>query len=220
MLDDFFGGFGAAEDDICATGEPFLVARGHRVAPLLRRELFRAKHHSHAVGEDFGSCARDGTEPGIFQNLDEFVERHAVEFRDADKFNWRKAADFDAQFLRKHFQNVGVIAERNFPVDASLQKNLVGAFGFGFTRLLADLVQAQDVRFGVPRGPAKTAKAASHFANICVVHDTERRVAHAVPGELGVTYGVGSLDDFCPRDIFQDFEPFRFRQSFLVNSFF
>ena len=72
--------------------------------------------------------------------MSQFVERYVVEFRNADKFNWRESAHLDAQFLREHFQNVGVIAERNFLVDATLQKNLVGAFGFGLERLLTDFV--------------------------------------------------------------------------------
>ena len=201
MLDDFFGGFGAADDDVCAAGEAFLVASGKRVAPLLRGELPWAQNLTHAVGEDFCTCARDGTETCIFQNVKQLIERNVVEFGNADEFYWRKTADFDAQFLREHFQYVGVIAERNILVDATLQKNLVGAFGFGFERLLADFVQAQDVRLGAVGWAAKTAKAASHFANVRIVHDAESRIAYAVPGEFGMAHGVGRLDDFCPWDV-------------------
>ena len=201
MLDDFFGGFDAANDDVRAAGEAFLVAGGKRVAPLLRGELPWAQNLTHAVGEDFCACSRDGTETCIFQNVEQFFERNLVEFGNADEFYWRKTADFNAQFLREHFQHVGVIAERNILVHATLQEDLVGAFGFGFERLLADFVQAQDVRLGAVSWAAKTAKAASHFANVRVVHDAECSIAHAVPGELCVAHGVGRLDDFCPRDV-------------------
>ena len=140
MFDDFFGGFGAADDDVCAAGEAFFVAGGKRVAPLLRGELLGAQNLTHAVGENFGACARNGTETCILENVKQFVERYVVEFRNADKFNRRESAHLNAQFLREHFQYVGVIAERNFLVDATMQKNLVGAFGFGLKRLLADFV--------------------------------------------------------------------------------
>ena len=60
VLDDFFGSLDAAEHDVRAAGESLLVAGGERVAPLLCGEFFGAKQLSHAVGEDFGSGARDG----------------------------------------------------------------------------------------------------------------------------------------------------------------
>ena len=142
MLDDFFGGFGTADDDVRAAGESFLVASGKRVAPLLRRELSWTQDLTHAVGENFCTGAWNGTEASVFQNVEQLIERNVVEFGNADEFYRRKTADFNAQFLREHFQHVGVIAERNILVDSALQKNLVGAFGFGFERLLADFVQA------------------------------------------------------------------------------
>ena len=49
MLDDFFGGFGAADDDVCTAGEAFFMAGGKRVAPLLRGEFSRAQNLTHAV---------------------------------------------------------------------------------------------------------------------------------------------------------------------------
>ena len=201
MLDDFFGGFGAADDDVCAAGEAFFMASGKRVAPLLCGELSWAQNLAHAVGEDFCACTRHGTETRVLENVEQLVERNVVEFCNADKFNWRKTAHFDAQFLREHFQYVGVIAERNILVDAPLQKDLVGAFGFCFERFLADFVQTQDVRLGAVGWAAKTAKAACHFAHVRVVHDAECSIAHAVSGELCVAHGVGGLDDFCPWDV-------------------
>ena len=42
MFYDFFSGFGAADDDVCAAGETLLVAGGKRIAPLLCRKFFRA----------------------------------------------------------------------------------------------------------------------------------------------------------------------------------
>ena len=220
MLDNLFVRLDAADDDVRAAGKPFLVAGGKRVAPLLCGEFFRAQDLTHAVGEDFGACARYGTESRILQDVDQFVERDSVGFGDADQFNRRKAADLDAQFLREHLQHVCVVRKRDFPVDAALQKNLVGAFGFCFERLLADLVKTQDVCFGTLGGAAKTAKTASHFAHVRVVHDAECGVADAIPGELGVAHRIGSLDNFCPGGAFQDFEPFRWREALLVNGFF
>ena len=201
MFNDFFCSFGTADDDVCAAGEAFLVASGKRVAPLLCREFFRAQNLTHAVGEDFGARARNGTEPRFFQNVEQVVERHIIEFRDADKFNWRKTAHLDAQFLREHLQHVRVVRERDFPVDATLQKDLVGAFGFRFECLLANFVQTQDIRFGAVGRAAKTAKAASHFAHVRVVHDAERRVADSIPGEFRMAHGIGRFDDLCPRDV-------------------
>ena len=48
---------------------------------------------------------------------------------------------------------------------------------------------------------AKTAKAASHFAHVRVVHDAERRVADSIPGEFRMAHGIGRFDDLCPRDV-------------------
>ncbi len=175
---------------------------------------------THAVRENLGTCARDGTETCILENVKQLVKRYVVEFRNADKFNWRESAHLDTQFLREHLEDIGVIAERNFLVDATLQKNLVGAFDFGLKRLLADFVQTQNVRFGVLCGATKTAKAASHFADVRVVHDAKCGVAHAVPGEFCLAHGVGRFDNFCPRHVFQDFEPFGWRESLLGDSFF
>ena len=219
MLDDFFGGFGAADDDVRAAGEPLLVTGGKSVAPLLCGELLWTQNLTHAVGEDFGACARDGTEASFLENVEQLVERYVVEFRNADKFNRRKTADLDAQFLREHFQYIGVIAERNFLVDSALQKNLVGAFGFCFERLLADFVQTQDVCFGAVGAAAKTAKTAGHFANIGVVYDAERGVAHAVPGEFRLTHSVCGFDNFGPGDVLQNFEPFGWRETLLSDCF-
>ena len=122
--------------------------------------------------------------------------------------------------MREHLEDIGVIAERNFLVDSALQKNLVGAFGFCFERLLADLVQTQDVCFGAVGAAAKTAKTAGHFANIGVVYDAERGVAHAVPGEFRLTYSVCGFDNFCPGDIFQDIKPFCRREALLGDCFY
>jgi len=201
MFYDFFGGLGAADDDVCAAGEAFFVAGGKRVAPLLRGELFGAQDLTHAVGENFGACARNGTETCILENVKQFVERYVVEFCNADKFNRREPAHLDAQFLREHLENVGVVRKWDFLVDATLQKDLVGAFGFCLKRFLADFVQTQDVCFGVSCGSAKTAKAASHFAYVRVVHDAECGIAHAVSGELRLAYGIGCFDDLSPGDV-------------------
>ena len=220
MFDYFFVCFDATDDDVCASGKAFLVAGGKRVAPLLCGELFRAQNLTHAVGEDFGACARYGTESRILQDVDQFVERDSVGFGDADKFNWRKTADLNVQFLREHLQHVCVVRKRDFPIDAALQKNLVGAFGFGFERLLADFVKTQDVCFGALGGAAKTAKTASHFAHVRVVHNAECGIAHAVSGELGVAHHIGGSDNICPGRVFQNFEPFRWREALLVNGFF
>ena len=219
MFYDFFGGFCTADDDVCATGEALFVAGGKRVAPLLCGELLGAQDLTHAVRENLGACARDGTETRFLENVKQLVERYPVEFRDADKFNWRESAHLDAQFLREHLEDIGVIAERNFLVDATLQKNLVGAFGFGLKRLLADFVQTQNVCFGVLCGTAKTAKAASHFAHVRVVHNAERRVTDAVSGAFCLAHGIGRFDDICPRRVFQDFEPFGWRESLLGDCF-
>ncbi len=50
--------------------------------------------------------------------------------------------------------------------------------GYGFPAI----VQTQNVSFGAVGTAAKTAKAASHFANVRVVHDAERGIAYAVSG--------------------------------------
>ena len=78
MLDDFFGGFDAAEDDIRAAGEPLLVAGGERVAPYLRGELFRAQDLAHTVGENFGTGARNGTEACRLENIEQLVKRNGL----------------------------------------------------------------------------------------------------------------------------------------------
>lgn len=140
MFYDFFGGFCTANDDVRAAGEAFLVAGGKCVAPLLRGELLGAQNLTHAVRENLGACAWNGTEACILENVKQFVERYPVEFRDADKFNRRESAHLNAQFLREHLENVSVIVERNFLVDATLQKNLVGTLCLGFESLLADFV--------------------------------------------------------------------------------
>ena len=196
------------------------MAGGKCVAPLLRGELFRAQNLPHAVGENFGACARDRTKARILENIEQLVKRYPVEFGNAYKFYRRKTAHLYAQLFCEHLQHVRVVRERDFPVDAPLQKNLVGAFGLRFQRLLADLVQVQDVCFGAVGRAAKTAKAASHFAHVRIVHDAESRVAHAVPGEFRVTHRIGGLDDFHPGDVPQNFEPFRWREALLSNCFF
>ena len=61
MLDDFFGGFGTANDDVCAARESFLVACCKRVAPLLCREFLGTQDLTHAVGENFGAGTRHRT---------------------------------------------------------------------------------------------------------------------------------------------------------------
>jgi hypothetical protein len=68
-------------------------------------------------------------------------------------------------------------------------------------------------------GAAKTAKTASHFANVRVVYDAECGITHAIPGKFGLTYSIGGLDDFGPRDVFQNFEPFCRCEAFLSDCF-
>lgn len=220
MLDDFFGGFDAAEDDIRAAGEPLLVAGGERVAPYLRGELFWAQYLAHAVGENFGTGARNGTETCRLENVEQLVKGDPVEDGDADEFYGRKSADFHAHFLREHFQNVGIVTERKRLVHASLQENLVGAPGLGFDRFLTDFVQIKHVGFGAVGGTAETAKAAGNLADVRVVDDAESRVAHLVPRVDAVAHRVAGLDHLGPRGVFQDVKSFRRGEACPVNRFF
>ena len=68
-------------------------------------------------------------------------------------------------------------------------------------------------------GPTETAKAASDLADVRVVHDAERRVAHLVAGVDPVAYHVGRLGDFGPRGIFQNVECFGGGEPDSVNRF-
>ena len=104
--------------------------------------------------------------------------------------------------MREHLEYVGVIAKRDFPVHAPLQKDLVGAFGLRFNRLLPDFVQAEHVGFGAVGGPAKTAKAACDFADVRVVYDAEGGITYAVVGVHALAHGVGGLGDLGPRGVF------------------
>ena len=219
MLDDFFGRLHTAEYDVRTAGEPFLVAGRERVAPLLRGELLGTEHLSHAVGEDFGTCSRHGTEPCLFKNVQQFVQSNVVELRDAHEFHRRESAYFHAHFLCEHLEHVGVVAERDFPVHAPLQKDLVGAFGLRFNRLLPDFVQAKYVGFGAMCRPAKTAKTARDFADVRVVHDAEGGITYAVVGVHAPAHGIGGLCDLGPRGVLQQVERLGGGNSLVLNSF-
>ena len=219
VLDDFFGCFHAAEYDVRTAGEPLFVAGCERVAPLLCGELLGAEHLPHAVGEDFGACARHGTEPGLLEYVEQFVQSNVVELRDAHEFHRREPTNLHAHFLREHLEHVGVVVERDFSVHAPLQKDLVGAFGLRFNCLLPDFIEAEHVGFWAMCWPAKTAKAACDFADVRVVHDAECRVAHLVFGVHAPAHGIGGLRDLGPRGTFQQFERFGGGDAFPLHRF-
>ena len=121
--------------------------------------------------------------------------------------------------MREHFQDVGVVAERERLVHASLQENLIGAPGLGLKRLLADFVQIKHIGFGAVGGAAETAKTTGNLANICVINNTKRRVTHLVSWVNAVAHGVACLNHFGPRGVFQNVECFRWGEAGSFNRF-
>ena len=67
--------------------------------------------------------------------------------------------------------------------------------------------------------PAETAKAASNFADVCVIHDAKSGVAHLVVGVHALADGIGCLHHLGPRGVFQDVERFGRCQADAFNSF-
>ena len=144
--------------------------------------------------ENFCSAARDGVETGGDETLEDLANRHLFELRQIPDLGHRKSVEVD---LGKGLFEIGkqrlVVRNPELRMDPPLEENAGAATGDGLRDLGRDLIEGQNVGFGVLDGSVERTETAAVDAHVRVVDVAIDDVGGDVIGILATAHRVRRL---------------------------
>ena len=144
------------------------VVRGPvHLQPHVGADLVVADHSPHGRSKDFRAAARQRSQPGFLEPLQDFLHRHPGEVRVIGDFNGRKSLQVDRrEALFQPAKEIDVILERQVGMEAADNVKFGHGFRPVFARDAESFLQRHGVRSRSVRLAPESAQLATGHADI------------------------------------------------------
>ena len=167
------------------------VGLAHDVDPLLGRALGVGQHVlADLVREDLGAAARNRHEPRGLQTRDHVVEAHPLLLGDELDLGRREGVEVAGRVVGAQIpEQILIVGERQVRMDAALHEDARAVERQRLLHLAADLLERQQVAFGIARLAVEGAEPALVDADVGVVDVA----VDVVGGDRGIVEAVPHL---------------------------